>query len=116
MNLNGNLDVNLNGDLDRNLNGNQPWTTLGLNLDQKVSLGAPWWILGDPWVVLGPPCRGPLGTKLGPRTGPAPVWHQGPKKCLKCVTVVKNRPRDKRPGTARHQILGPPRGLSEIAY
>ena len=48
-----------------------------------------------------------LGTKLGTKTGPAPVRHQGPKKCLKCITVIKNRPRDKRPGTRWLQILGP---------
>ena len=44
------------------------------------------------------------------------VWHQGPKKCQKCVTVVTNRRGDKAAGTGRPQILGPPRGLSKKPY
>ena len=62
----------------------------------------------DPDPVLGAPWEGPLGTKLEPKTGPAPVRHRGPKKCLKCVTVVKNRPRDKLASTARPWDFGTP--------
>ena len=99
-NLNGNLGGHMIGDLDRNLNGNQPGTKQGLNLNQKGvlrgSLEGPWGSLGGPW--------GSLDGSLGDQTG-TQDWSG---KCLKCITVVKNRPGDKRPGSERYQILGPP--------
>ena len=80
-NLNGNLDGNLDGNMERMVNGSQPSTKLGPNLDQRGVLACLWRVLGDPWVGWWGFRRGPLGTKLGPRTGLAPVQHWGPKKC-----------------------------------
>ena len=63
-----------------------------------------------PWIISAsdPPTRTNSSTYGLPRIlGPC---HQGPKKCLKCLTVFKNRPQDKRAGTRRLQILGPPWG------
>ena len=85
------------------------WDQTGTKLGPK---GRPWelhgWSLEIPGRSLGTAWGGPLGTKLGPRTDPAPVRHRGVKKCLKCITVVKNRWGDKRTGSGRAQILGPP--------
>ena len=62
-----------------------------------------------PWGLLGPPWSsdGSL-TVLTVRWG-----TRGPKKCSKCVTVVKNSLGENHGGTLRYQILGPSRGLSK---
>ena len=66
------------------------WSTkLGPNGEQTGTK------LGPNWG----PKRDQDETKLGPSSGPAPVRHRGPKKCLKCVTVIKNR--------LRHRLLAP---------
>ena len=94
-NLNGNPNGNLNVNLNRNLDGNLHAPNLGPNWDQtwtkRISLGVLGRSLGNPWVVFGAPWKGPLGTKLGPSSGPALVWHWEPKECLKCVTVIKSQ-------------------------
>ena len=104
-NLDGNLNGNLNGKLDGNLNGTQTGSRLGPN---EGPLEAPWGSLGASFEL-------PGRTHGGPQGSGAPVGHRGPKKCQKCVTVVKNRRGERRgenlAGTRRYQILGPPRGL-----
>ena len=102
-NLTGKLDGSLIGNLDGNLNGNQTGTRLGPN-------EAPSEV---PWGSLGASLELPGRTRGGPQGSGAPVGHRGSQKCQKCVTVVKNRPGDKRPGSAPPWILGPPRGLSK---
>ena len=105
-NLDGNLNGNLNGKLDGNLNGTQTGSRLGPN---EGPLEAPWGSLGASLEL-------PGRTHGGPQGSGAPVGHRGPQKCQKCVTVVKNSPRDKLHGTAPPWILGPPRGLSKRPY
>ena len=72
--------------------------------------------LEGPWGSLGASLELPGRTRGGPQGSPAPVRHQGPKKCRKCVTVVTNRRRDFGAGAGRYRILGPPVGLSKIPY
>ena len=105
-NLDGNLNGNLNGKLDGNLNGTQTGSRLGPN---EGPLEAPWGSLGASFEL-------PGRTHGVPQGSPAPVRHQGPKKCLKCVTAVKNRRGDFRAGTVRYQILRPPEGDSKIPH
>ncbi len=97
-NLNRNLDGNLNGDLDRNLNGNQPGTELGLNLDHRGSLQAPWGYLGGHWGSL----EGPLGHQTGTQdwsgTGLAPGIQRRPK-------VYNCRQKQAGGQTTRHRAL-----------
>ena len=88
----------------------QNWDQTGTKLaPNEGPLEAPWGSLGVSLELTG-------RTHGGPQGSPAPVRHRGPKKCQKCVTVVTNRPRDKRTGTERYRILGPPRGLSKRPY
>ena len=84
------------------------------------SLGGPWVLLGGsleaPWRVLGGSLDGSLGDQTGTQgwtgTGPAP----GTQKVPKVYNCRQKQPRDKLLGTARRQILGPPRGLSKISH
>ena len=80
-NLTGKLDGCLIGNLDGNLNGNQTGTRLGPNEGPSEA----------PWGSLGASLELPGRTRGGPQGSGAPVGHRGPKKCQKCVTVVKNR-------------------------
>ena len=92
-NLNRNLNGNLNGNLWRKLEGNLNEPNLGPNWNQTWTNRVAWGVLerslmipgcslGGPWRVLGGSLgalwRGPLGAKLGAKTGLAPVRHQGP--------------------------------------
>ena len=121
-NLNGNPNGKLNGNWgkpDRNLN--EP--NLGPNWNQQASFGGPWKVLGPwvllgvsleaPWSVLGAFLEGFLGNKMGHKAGPASVRHQGPNKCLKCVTQQAR-------GQARWHEAAPdfatPRALSNISH
>ena len=99
-------------------NRSQTGTKLGPNLDQKGiprgPWGVPWGSLGGLWDSLEGSLRDQTGTQLRSGTGPAPVRHWGPKKCRKCVTVVKTKQVQHWSGhgfagSGRYQILG---GLS----
>ena len=105
-NLTGNLDGSLIGNLDGNLNGNKTGTRLGPNEGPVEAL----------WGSLEPSLELQGKTRRGPQGSGAPVGQRGPKKCLKCVTVVKNRLGHRSAGTGRYQILRPPRGLSKRPY
>ena len=74
-------------------------TKLGPNWNQTGTKMGPKWDQNE--TKMGPKCN-QNGTKMGPKwvangspgadgTCGAPMGHRGPKKCLKCVTVVKNR-------------------------
>ena len=76
--------------------GRATGTSFGSLCHFRIILGSFWddfrIILGGPWGVPGESLGAPWGVPGGARGSPAPVRHRGPKKCPKCVTVVKNRP------------------------
>ena len=76
--------------------GRATGTSFGSLCHFRIILGSFWddfrIILGGPWGVPGGSLGGSWGSPGVSGTGPAPVRHRAPKKCPKCVTVVKNRP------------------------
>ena len=92
--------------------GRATGTSFGSLCHFQIILGSFWddfrIILGGPWGVPGESLGAPWGVPGGARGSPAPVRHRAPKKCQKCVAVLKNRPITYRSGMPRHRILGPP--------
>ena len=48
------------------------------------------------------------GVRPRPGSGPVPVQFQGPKKCQKCLTVIKNRAQAHLPAAAGTRFGGHP--------
>ena len=64
-------------------------------------MGVPGKFPGAPWEL-------PAGFLRELGGSPALVRHREPKKCPKCVTVVRKRDDGIPAGTLRYPILGPP--------
>ena len=83
------------------------WDQTGTKLaPNEGPLEGPWGSLGASLELPGRTLGVPQGSRHRSGTG-------DPKKCSKCVTVVKNSFPENHGGTLRYQILGPPRELSK---